>query len=56
MKNKIKESFETQCFKQSIIVVIQMLNSSYSFDFLWSKDYAELEKIRDLEISQYNEK
>jgi hypothetical protein len=55
MKNKNIETFEMQYLKQSIIVVIQMLNSSYSFESLWPKNYTELEKIRDIEIQIYSQ-
>lgn len=40
--------------KQSIIATINLLNHEYDFYHLWNKDYSELEKIRDKEIINYN--
>jgi hypothetical protein len=42
--------------KQSIISTIMLMNDKYSFNSLFSKEYSELEIIRDAEIINYNER
>jgi hypothetical protein len=53
---KEKDKTMTDYLKQSIISTIMLMNDKYSFNSLFSKEYSELEIIRDAEIINYNER